>query len=379
MMLVTATRPFHWGRVPAEPGRYYADTTNAGDALQPGYPWVHASDCAPPFPNDLANAIRYGREMRKVLLVRPGGIGDLLFLGVVARAIHGQWQACEVTACVAPPYMAAAAMIDGFNNLVAYPPEAMLVDTYTARDDSAVCWCENVVEFNEAADGFHIVDLYASRTGIEPADKSVRMTIPEPLREWAAKEIGGWRGGRPRIGIQVQASSPVRSYPHPLLIRTANLLHRQGCTVVFLGAPASIHVVEEKGIVNGTGRGWRLEESCAILSRLDAVIAPDSGLLHAAAALDVPTVGLYGSFDAALRTAHHPRHIAIQGQAPCAPCGHHSRGTNIFPSDCPGRVLRECHAMAAIRPEEIVEAVWRLVRGEDAAEEATEEMEAANV
>ena len=108
MMLVTATRPFHWGRVPAGPGRYYADTTNAGDALQPGYPWVHASDCAPPFPNDLANAIRYGREMRKVLLVRPGGIGDLLFLGVVARAIHGQWQACEVTACVAPPYMAAA-------------------------------------------------------------------------------------------------------------------------------------------------------------------------------------------------------------------------------------------------------------------------------
>ncbi len=48
----------------------------------------------------------------------------------------------------------------------------------------------------------------------------------------------------------------------------------------------------------------KLREAIAIITQLNLFIGPDSGLLQAAASQGIPSVGLYGPFDAKVRTAY---------------------------------------------------------------------------
>ncbi len=102
-----------------------------------------------------------------------------------------------------------------------------------------------------------------------------------------------------------------------------------------------------------------LRESAAILATCDAFLGPDSGLVHVAGALGIPTVALYAAFPARLRTAYAPSVASLSGALPCAPCFHHS-GQRVFPAQGPCERSRECDALASISPAEIVAAVEAL-------------------
>lgn len=56
------------------------------------------------------------------------------------------------------------------------------------------------------------------------------------------------------------------------------------------------------------------------VARARVVIGVDSGLLHASAALGVPTVGVYLATDAARTGCVGPRALALAAEFPCAPC-----------------------------------------------------------
>lgn len=335
-------------------GEYCLDTSNAGDALQYGHPWLSAASAPWPPPPQV------GGPLDDLLIVRPGGTGDIIFLGPLAREAKRLWPGVRVRMCVAPPFAPVAAMVPEFDELVEYPPTRQ-----TLEAAGAVIWLENSVEFCPEADAIHIIDAYAARAGFPVPEKRLHLEPGEGLRRQAADEAAGWRGPRPRIAIQVQASSRLRTYPERLLNKAANTLHRQGCTVIFFGTPGSNFVVEEKGVINGPGRGWPLGLSIALLEQVDCVLAPDSGLFHAAIALGKPAVGLYGPFDPATRVSAHGRVSVVTGEAECAPCAWHSRISLIWPPECHGWKHGECKALAAISPAAAVEAVWKCVRGED--------------
>jgi ADP-heptose:LPS heptosyltransferase len=210
------------------------------------------------------------------------------------------------------------------------------------------------------------MDLMAIRAGLyEVADKRLVMHVPDEDAAWAADERKRWKrhplGGRRCVGIQLSASSPVRDWPEAHVMHLARIVHRMGHTVVFFGRPGQSRVIEEPGVVNGPARGWTLGQSLAVLATMDCVVAPDSGLLHCADALDVPSVGIYGSFNPDLRTRYHKHCTVITGGTgiPCAPCGHHSRGWMTWPEQCPGKNARECLALHQVKPE----AVAQLVQG----------------
>jgi heptosyltransferase-1 len=58
----------------------------------------------------------------------------------------------------------------------------------------------------------------------------------------------------------------------------------------------------------------------ATLARVRRVVGVDSGLLHLAGALGTPTVGLYGSTDAALTGVRGVRARVLAADFPCSPC-----------------------------------------------------------
>lgn len=63
-----------------------------------------------------------------------------------------------------------------------------------------------------------------------------------------------------------------------------------------------------------------LKEMACILASAKAVIAVDTGLCHLAAALDVPTISLYGPTDSTLTGALGRSQIHLQANFPCSPC-----------------------------------------------------------
>ena len=106
----------------------------------------------------------------------------------------------------------------------------------------------------------------------------------------------------------------------------ADLLRREHrLAVVLLGSAndrqlaAQTLAMANPGVVDLTGR-TSLREAIGVIARAKLAVGPDTGLMHIAAALNVPVISLWGATDPA-RTGPYGFHsLAIKGVAPCSPC-----------------------------------------------------------
>ena len=105
-----------------------------------------------------------------------------------------------------------------------------------------------------------------------------------------------------------------------------------------------------------------LRESLALLATMDVFVGPASGLVHAAGALRVPTVALFGPFEAGQRVTRYPPVRSIQGRAPCAPCHHHPRTLEQrWPAGKPCQQMQHCVALAGITGQQVLERVREIL------------------
>jgi hypothetical protein len=113
--------------------------------------------------------------------------------------------------------------------------------------------------------------------------------------------------------------------------------------------------------------GQPLGDALATFAKCSLAVCVDSTFLHAAAALDMPTVALFGPTDGAIRTKHYGKaHVVSLGHAfKCMPCW---RNEDI-PCQLTGG--RESACMAAINEREIVALVSRLLQQADVADRLT--------
>lgn len=94
-----------------------------------------------------------------------------------------------------------------------------------------------------------------------------------------------------------------------------------------------------------------LQETAAIIHKSLLLVSGDSGILHLAVGLGVPTVSLFGPGRAHKWAPRGDCHIVINKDLSCSPCT--TYGTT---PPCKNNVL----CMKNITPDEVVEAVWRL-------------------
>jgi heptosyltransferase-1 len=64
-----------------------------------------------------------------------------------------------------------------------------------------------------------------------------------------------------------------------------------------------------------------LREALGIIERAEVAVGPDTGLMHVAAAVGTPVVSLWGATDPQRTGPYGFTDLAIQGRAPCVPCG----------------------------------------------------------
>ena len=314
----------------------------------------------------------------KVLVHRSGGIGDLLLMTPALRAYKRRFPKARIFVCTTPkmrPVLEGNPDVKGF---VEWPPKESEV-----YEHDTWCFYENIIENNPLAQDVHAVDLYAMKllgdTRIEDwtpvlnltesekseADEFIKKIGKSGNREIGASEsskseIGNQQSEIPRVGIQVKASSPVRTWPMGPMSDLIQMLldHAQ---VFLFGAPGEVdYMGDHPHLVNVSAMNLSFRQSCAVLAGCDALVAPDSALLHAAAALKVPTVALFGPFPSKLRLTSKCQQ-AIEGGGLCAPCFHHSRGDEIFPGGHPCAREKRCHVLGGISPARVFAEVMKLV------------------
>ena len=139
---------------------------------------------------------------------------------------------------------------------------------------------------------------------------------------------------------------PAKQWPVEHYAALARLARQQGFGVAVLGAARDAQTgaaiaTQAPGTVNLCGR-TRLDDAIALLSLAAGVVSNDSGLMHVAAALGRPTMGVYGSTDPRHTPPAAHRSATLWLHLDCSPC---------FQRTCP---LGHSNCLRGIAPE----AVW---------------------
>ncbi len=148
------------------------------------------------------------------------------------------------------------------------------------------------------------------------------LTVPEDAQKTAA-DILGPLGDGPFIVLFPGASIPERCWGVDKFRHLAAQLADAGFSVVVVGGQEDV-VAGHKIVTHTTGVSLAgvttLSETAAILSRAQLLVSGDSGVLHIAVGLDVPTVSLFGP-GIAKKWAHQgQKHIVLNHKLSCSPC-----------------------------------------------------------
>jgi len=179
--------------------------------------------------------------------------------------------------------------------------------------------------------GLHLVFYYLGL--LQALDKVETFTPPTlHLRELeiaAAAQLLPISGpdSSPWVGLSPGAAyGPAKRWPPEHFAALGRELVREfGVRLVLLGGreegPVAQLVKERLGlpVLNLVGK-TDLRQALAILSRLKLLITNDSGLMHAAAALRVPLVALFGSTDPAATGPFTDLATVLHHPMPCSPC-----------------------------------------------------------
>lgn len=122
---------------------------------------------------------------------------------------------------------------------------------------------------------------------------------------------------------------------------------RELASVLETDIPGAILVeVGKDGPKVGVGEDFTdrltIEETARVLSECDLYIGPDSGLVHLALALGIPTVGLYGPVRPEVMMPERPNLHPVLSSAKCQGCW--TDGRMVEPGVCPLGVISDSAA-----------------------------------
>ena len=299
------------------------------------------------------------RPPARVLIVQTAFIGDTVFTSALARALARRFPGAELDVCVAPrgrdvalafPGVGQVHVYDkrgadrglsGLRRLAArlatrqYPlallPHGSIRTALLAR----LARIPERVGFAGAPGSF----LYTGRVrtkeraflrreaalaaaiGAEPDGMQL---IPRP--EWigAARATLSGAGGEKLAAVCLGSEWPTKIWPARHVAGLTRILARSGLRPVLLGGERERALAREIGDAGGCidTTGNTVGEALAILSRAALAVGGDSGLVHAARALGIPTVAVFGPTSSDVHV-FGARERAVTLGLSCSPCSLH--------------------------------------------------------
>jgi len=264
---------------------------------------------------------------KRLFIFRSGGIGDVMFMLPLIRFLKKQF-GTRIKAGTSPQYRDVLQNNPYIDEIISVPFLLREMDT-----DYHLMFEGIIEDPSEKPKKYHAVDLFLEEAGVNPEDIPWDEKIP-PL--FLSQEEKTWSKNRlskldiplgAKIGIQVQASSPVRTFPLDKTVGIIKLLINQGNNIFLFGGPRQAEFTnyltsllgEARRLINLVHKDITLRQSIIWASMMDLIIAPDSAFIHIAGSLGVPLIGLYGCFPSLLRMKYYRNAIGIDCNVACAP------------------------------------------------------------
>lgn len=169
------------------------------------------------------------------------------------------------------------------------------------------------------------VEIYAEAMGVRPELESLQPKYYPTDEEiqWAKqflKNTGAHKKDKPKLLIGLEAAEIYRSWPldkYPLLFEKL----QEHFVVIITAAQRQDNY---KHVIDACG--FPVRHMAAIMSQCDGVLAPDTSLVHFAAALGIPCIALFGPIDYRARGKGYMNLSIIQADYNCIPCWRNARG-----------------------------------------------------
>lgn len=291
-------------------------------------------------------------QPRSILLIRPGGIGDAVLLAPLINHLKTIYPASTITVLAERRNVGVFAMVPPVDRLYCYDRPSdfwqavrgmydLVIDTEQWHHLSAVVarmirspikigfdanvrrrMFTHTVPYSHndyEVDSFNRLLTPLSSDRFQYA--APFLTVPDQARTVAAGLLAPLEG-RAFVALFSGASIAERRWGVERFQQVAEALVCRGYGVVIVGGQADYQdgeTISRAGGLNLAGR-TTLAETSAVLEQSDLLISGDSGVLHLAVGLDVPTVSLFGPGIAAKWAPQGARHVVINHQLGCSPC-----------------------------------------------------------
>jgi heptosyltransferase-2 len=198
--------------------------------------------------------------------------------------------------------------------------------------------------------------LLAAMNAPRVVDEIPTITLPQALREKARRRLRALRirMDRPLFGLHAGGLyGPAKHWGNERYAELADRLRGAGYEVVLLTSPGEASqagaIAAQCGGAPIIGQDGDVLQLAAAISHCSVVVTNDSGPLHLATALAVPSVSVFGPTDPG-RTVIPGASRVLRKEHACAPC---------YKRECP---LRDHRCMSDITVDEVFEASLGLLR-----------------
>ena len=195
-----------------------------------------------------------------------------------------------------------------------------------------------------------------------PAHATPPENWPLPELRVPPAEIAGWKerlaladNGKPIIALAPGAVGPSKRWPGAAYGDLARRLIAQGNEVWILGSPAEaplVRIIRDIAPEVRDLTGPDLRNAILALAAADVAVSNDSGLLHVAAALGTPTIGIFGPTSPWHWAPLNPIAAAVQQKIETLPCQ---------PCHKPTCRVRHHRCMRDISPNHLVSVIERVL------------------
>jgi ADP-heptose:LPS heptosyltransferase len=212
--------------------------------------------------------------------------------------------------------------------------------------DETVSW----IEQNRRA-----VAAAAGPAAIGAGTRVELLTAADRQRARDLLAAAGLDGHRPLVGLHASGGRPVKQWATGRWREVAQRLQREfGAVLLLTGTAADRPLAEEvaRGL-GGAGHDFTgrlsLIDSLAVIGSLDLFLSADTGPMHMAAAVDAPSVSVFGPSDprryfSGGMGGPETRHVVVHPDLWCAPCNLIRRP----PQECLGAEGPECLRLVTV-------------------------------
>jgi ADP-heptose:LPS heptosyltransferase len=269
---------------------------------------------------------------KTILIWRTGGIGDLLFIQPNLIYIKEKYPTCKIIFACGPQYQPMVKLWPFVDEVLDLP----FSFSHLLKSDYHIIF-EGVIERTKEAETTNALKLFTRWMNINLPDEKL-VPHQEPKQETineCKKVLEGWNIKENEfILMQLKASSPIRTPSNSVWKKVVESLIDDGHKIIITDGPHNSHVIDSfmntldtkhknVNVFNFSSHSKTLDYTIALCSLAKLVVGTDSALLHIAASVKAPAMGIYGPFPGEIRLSTYPRTDWVNCKRECAPCFMH--------------------------------------------------------